>query len=175
MTSIVPYFFLPNSLFKPSTISYEEFSSISEHFPLMYYFLLRIISKQYFVTAGHRNHKKVFILSSVSNCDELLVSFLVPRNKMMPHATNSLPQLQLFPFGIIIDSKLKVKAAGGRIRQLLGPNLIGSRFIDYFRIQRPVMQFSWNEVLTLASTLLSGALKNRNRQSWSKNVNYLFV
>ena len=36
--------------------------------------------------------------------------------------------------------------AGDRIHQLVGTGLIGGRFIDFFSIRKPVMQFSWREV-----------------------------
>ncbi|XP_047740024.1 soluble guanylate cyclase 89Db [Hyalella azteca] len=55
--------------------------------------------------------------------------------------------MQLFPCGIVMDADLRVRLAGDRIHQLLGAGLIGSEFVDHFSIRRPVMQFSWKEVL----------------------------
>ncbi|XP_042235931.1 soluble guanylate cyclase 89Db-like [Homarus americanus] len=58
-------------------------------------------------------------------------------------------QFLLFPFGIVLDPDLKVRFAGERILHLLGKELLGSEFVEYFSIQRPHVTLSWDSITKL--------------------------
>lgn len=62
----------------------------------------------------------------------------------------------LFPFGLVLDQALKVRLAGEQILQLMGKDMLGSEFLQYFTVQRPHVTFSWEVVSTQAR---GGSLK----------------
>ncbi|XP_050730089.1 soluble guanylate cyclase 89Db-like [Eriocheir sinensis] len=53
----------------------------------------------------------------------------------------------LFPFGLVLDQALKVRLAGEQILQLMGKDMLGSEFLQYFTVQRPHVTFSWEVIL----------------------------
>ena len=55
-----------------------------------------------------------------------------------------------------MDSSLRIRHAGIRIRALMGEELIGAKFIDFFTILRPKLQFNWKEVWWEGGLILMG-------------------
>uniref|UniRef100_T1IYK0 guanylate cyclase n=1 Tax=Strigamia maritima TaxID=126957 RepID=T1IYK0_STRMM len=61
--------------------------------------------------------------------------------------------LQLFPFCIVFDCKLRLRHVGNKLRSLLNTNLIGLPVADHFRISRPRVAFTWNNIISLSKVV----------------------